>query len=93
MFEYLERYPLLLLAGLFIGISAALTLRIHLRLRSVGNHSYQLFTIPSGFPAMRISKAYLNARRKYAWSAWPAYGIWLFLLTGLCLAIVGVARM
>jgi hypothetical protein len=93
MFEHLEKYPLLLLAGLFIGMSAALTLRIHLRLRTVGDNSYQLFTVPTGFLAIRISRAYLNARRNYGWSPWPAYGIWLFLLGGVRLAIVGVARM
>ena len=87
------RYPFRVLAGLLLGTAAALTIRIHRRLRSVGDRSYELFSIPNRFIAFTVPAAYLKLRGRHGWPSWPAYGVWLCSLLALLSGIIGVTRM
>lgn len=86
-------YPFLVVAGLLLGIAAALLVRLHLKLASVGERSYELFSIPNGFMAFAVPKAYLKLCGRYGWPPWPAYGIWLCILLAVLFGIVGVVQM
>jgi hypothetical protein len=86
-------YLFFVLAGLSLGMAAALTVRIHRQLREVGDHSHELLSIPNGLIAFSVPKAYLKSRARHGWSAWPAYGIWLCSLLALLFGIIGVTRM
>jgi len=86
-------YPFFILAGLLLGIAAALIIRLHLRLRRIGDCSYELFSIPNAFIAFTVPKAYLKVRARKGWSSWPAYAIWLCIFLALLFGIIGVSRM
>jgi hypothetical protein len=76
-----------LYSGMFLlAFSAAVHYYLYLRLRDIGyrKHIFLLIAVPVD---------YLRNRAKYGWSAWPAYLVWLLLVGGLVLFVIGVFRL
>jgi hypothetical protein len=61
---------------------------LYMRLRDTG-YDKTIFN----FLLVEVPVDYLRRRAKYGWSPWPAYLMWLFLLIGSCLLVIGVFRL
>jgi len=82
--------PLLILGLLLIGLSSWLSLVVLRRLQESGYkwHGYVVSLGRSG--TIPLAYLYLKARKKEGWSPWPAYLIWICLITGLAAVIGGL---
>jgi hypothetical protein len=78
-----------LYVGIFLLASFAIIhYYLYLRLRDTG-YSKHIFN----FLLVEIPVDYLRLRTKYGWSPWPAYLMWLVLLVGAVLFVIGVFRL
>ena len=78
---------------ILIGSSAVLTFRLHRKLLEIGQDtSYQSISIPIAAVWM-VPRTYLKARSKCRWSAWPAYLMWLCVVSGIMLSVAGLFQL
>jgi hypothetical protein len=78
-----------LYAGIFLlACFGVIHYFLYLRLRDAG-HKKHIFN----FLLFEVPVDYLRLGRKYAWSPWPAYFVWLVLVAGLILFIAGVFKL
>jgi predicted benzoate:H+ symporter BenE len=78
---------------LLIGASAVLVFRIHHKLLKVGEDTSYLFIKIPKTAGWTVPRAYLRAASKYGWSPWPAYAVWLCLVSGIVLLVAGLIRL
>jgi hypothetical protein len=71
-----------------VGMFGVIHYFLYLRLRDAG-HKKHIFN----FLLFEVPVDYLRLGRKYAWSPWPAYFVWLVLVAGLILFIAGVFKL
>jgi hypothetical protein len=85
--------PMVVIGFILIGASAVLVFRLHRRLLEVGHDtSHQFLRIPNT-AVWTVPYTYLKARSKHGWSAWPAYLLWLCVVSGIILLIAGLFRL
>ncbi len=85
--------PMAVIGFILIGASAVLAFRLHRKLLEVGEDtSYQFIRIPNT-AVWTVPRAYLKARSKHGWSAWPAYAMWLCAVSGIVLLVAGLFRL
>jgi len=80
------------LGFILAGASAVLIFHLHRKLQEAGERNLkQLITIPSA-ALWTLPRAYLEARSRHGWSAWPAYAVWACVVSGSALLLASVAR-
>jgi hypothetical protein len=84
--------PMAIIGLLLIGTSGVLFFHVLCKTTMVGHH------LPSNFFEFKgiiwtVPLAYLRARSRQGWSAWPAYLIWPFGLAGSVLLVLGLFRL
>ena len=89
----IRRDPIVVMGFILIGASAVLAFRLHRKLLEVGQDtSYLFLSIPST-AIWTVPRAYLKARSRHGWSAWPAYLMWLGVISGVTLLVAGLFRL
>ena len=84
--------PMPVLGFILAGASAVLSFHLHRKLQEAGERNpNQLITIPST-ALWTLPRAYLEARSRHGWSAWPAYAVWACVVSGSALLLASVAR-
>jgi len=89
---FLRQEPLPVLGFMLIGVSGILFFRLYMKLRQVGDKSYQRFILPLTV-ALGIPRAYVAQAQQRGWSSWPAHLSWLFAGIGSIALIVGLFRL
>jgi hypothetical protein len=85
--------PMPVLGFTLMGASAVLSFHLHRKLQAAGERNLnQLITIPNT-ALWTLPRAYLKARSRHGWSAWPAYAVWACVVSGLMLLVAGLARL
>jgi hypothetical protein len=80
---------ILLYVGFFLlGGFATLHYFLYLRLRDIGIDK-TIFD----FLLVAVPVDYLRNRQKYGWSVWPVLLMWVFLLAGISVFVMGVFRL
>lgn len=78
-----------LYSGMFLlACFAIIHYYLYLRLRDAGHNKHIL-----NFLLVEVPLDYLRVGAKYGWSPWPAYLMWLPLVLGLTLFVIGVFRL
>jgi len=87
--QYFVRHDTIIVAGLLLmGFASFLSVHMLLRLESEGEVSCREF----GFPIFRIPLSYLRVAREKGWRRWPAYTMWILVVCGPALIVVGFFR-
>jgi hypothetical protein len=89
----MEHDPMAVLGFILIGASAVMAFRLHRKLLEVGKDTSYLFLRIPHTAVWTIPRAYLRARSKHGWSAWPAYAMWLCAVSGIVLLVAGIFRL
>jgi MFS superfamily sulfate permease-like transporter len=76
-----------------IGASATLVFHLHRKLLEIGEDTSRLFFRIPNTAVWTVPRAYLKARSKHGWSAWPACALWLSFVLGIILLIAGLFRL
>ena len=76
-----------------IGASATICFHLHRKLLGIGQDTSALFLRIPNTAIWTIPRAYLSARPKNSWPAWPAYAVWLTMASGLVLLVTGLFRL
>jgi len=76
-----------------IGASAAICFYLHRKLLGSGQDTSALFLRIPNTAIWTVPRAYLSARPKNGWPAWPAYAAWLTMVSGLVLLITGLFQL
>jgi hypothetical protein len=93
VFSMVRHDPMVVLGFILIGASAVLTFRLYRKLLEVGEDtSHLLMRIPNT-AAWTVPRVYLKARSKHGWSPWPAYAMWLSLVSGIMLLVAGLFKL
>jgi len=80
------------LGFVLMGTSAVLSFHLHRKLQAAGERNLNhLFTIPNT-ALWTLPRAYLKARSRHGWAAWPAYAVWACGVSGVVLFVAGLAR-
>jgi hypothetical protein len=85
--------PLLIVGLLLVGLSGWLSFVVYRRLAQNG---YEWPGYRESWPligTMPLAYLYLRARKENGWSPWPAYSIWICLITGLAALVAGLFRL
>jgi predicted benzoate:H+ symporter BenE len=85
--------PMAVIGFVLIGASAVLAFHLHRKLLEVGLDTSNLFFRVPNTAVWTVPRAYLKARSKHGWSPWPAYAVWLCMVSGIALLIVGLSRL
>jgi hypothetical protein len=89
----LKHDPAVVVGFALVGASATLCIHLHRKLLAIGQDTSTLFFRIPNTAIVTVPRAYLSARSKNGWSAWPAYAVWLTMAFGLLLLVVGVVRL
>ena len=88
----LLRDPYLFAGLLFVGIPTVGYWHIYKKLSEVGfKYPYRL-ALPAIWWEAYV-REYARTRAKYGWPAWPLHVMWLSLLLGIPLVVVGVLKL
>jgi hypothetical protein len=85
--------PVAVIGFALIGASATLCFHLHRKLLTIGQDTSSLFLKIPNTAIFTVPRAYLSARSKNGWPAWPAYAVWLAMASGLLLLFVGLIRL
>jgi hypothetical protein len=91
--EMVRHDPLLIVGLLLVGVSGWLPFVVLRRLMESG---YKWPGYGASWPmigTVPVAYLYLKARRQKGWSPWPAYSIWICLITGLVALVAGLFRL
>jgi MFS superfamily sulfate permease-like transporter len=89
----LKHDPAAVIGFALIGASATLCFHLHRKLLAIGQDTSALFFRIPNTAIFTVPRAYLSARSKNDWSAWPAYAVWLTMASGLLLLVLGFVRL
>ena len=89
----LKHYPAAVIGFALVGASASLCFHLHRKLSGIGKDTSGLFFRIPNTAVFTLPRAYLSARSKNGWPAWPAYAVWLTMASGLLLLITGFFRL
>jgi len=85
--------PLLIVGLLLIGLSSWLSFVVFRRLQECGYRWRGYIASGPMIGTMPLAYLYLKERKRRGWSPWPAYLIWIFLITGLAALVAGAFRL
>jgi hypothetical protein len=84
--------PMPVVGFLLVGAAAVLSFHLQRKPQAAGERNLnQLIAIPNT-TLWTLPRAYLEARSRHGWSAWPAYAVWGCIASGLALLVAGLAR-
>ena len=93
MVAILKHDPAAVIGFVLVGASATLCFHLHRKLLGIGQDTSALFFKIPNTAIFTLPRAYLSARSKTGWSAWPAYAVWWTMASGLLLLVVGLVRL
>jgi hypothetical protein len=94
MIRYLFKHNPYVIGGLLlVGHASILFMHIQLKMLKLGYKSYTFFKNPTSTNGWDLPAEYLRVRNKYGWSAWPVYLLWLSLIIGLVVLVIGLFRL
>ena len=89
----LKHDPAAVVGFALIGASGTLCFHLHRKLLAIGQDTSALFLRIPNTAVFTLPRAYLSARSKNGWSAWPAYAVWVTMATGILLLLLGFDRL
>jgi len=91
--SFIRHDPMAVVGFALLGASAVLAFRVYRKLLEVGEDASHLFATLPMTAVWTVPRAYLSACSKHRWSPWPAYAIWLCLVSGTALLVAGLFRL
>ena len=88
---FVRQDPMVIVGIICICISQLFALRIHAKMKEIGDTSYALFK-PINDALWKLPIAYMRVRAQQKWSPWPVYLAAAFLGLGLVLLVAGLLR-
>jgi hypothetical protein len=88
----LARDPYLFLGLVLIGVPTVVYWYMYRKLHEVGFRYKSRFTLPAIWWEAHL-KEYARTRAKYGWPAWPLHAMWVGLVVGIPLLVIGVLKL
>lgn len=88
----LARDPYLFFGLLFIGVPTVGYWYMYRKLSEVGLRHKSGITLPAIWWEAQV-REYVRMRAKYGWPAWPLHVMWLGLVVGIPLLLVGISKL
>jgi hypothetical protein len=88
----LARDPYLFLGLVLIGVPTVVYCYMYRKLNEVGFRYKSRLTLPAIWWEAHV-KEYARTRAKYGWPAWPLHAMWVGLVVGIPLLVIGVLKL